>query len=46
MAGFQAALMRIGFSAEGQPALTEKEVEALVATADIDGDGKILGTDG
>eukprot|EP01041_Mallomonas_annulata_P008789 gene8789-18181_t len=38
---FQAALARIGFCNEGEPALTSKEVEALVATVDLDGNGVI-----
>jgi len=41
MEEFQAALVRLGYSNEGEPALTDKEVEALVATADLDGDGLI-----
>lgn len=40
-AEFEAALLQLGFGAEGEPALTQEEISLLVSTADKNGDGSI-----
>ena len=38
---FKNALTKLGFTGEGQPALTSEEIEVLADSADVDGNGKI-----
>jgi hypothetical protein len=38
---FVAGLQKLGFGGEGTPAVTDEEIDALISSADVDGDGEI-----